>query len=190
VRGPRFLDLACGTGQVAFALAPYAGEVLAVDQEVEAVALGRRKAQRLGVANTRWLVAGAEEVGRVVPHLAPGGGIALLWGGDPWGDGRDWQGVLRVTLDRWQDTAGTGDRVPAGWWEAIDRIPATQVLRRAGRAYEGKVVFRVPHTWGLDDLVGYVYSTSYLSLRARLLACRPGGEFEQDLSYAYEYARR
>jgi SAM-dependent methyltransferase len=224
----RVLDLACGTGQITFALAPHVGDVVAVDQEAEAVALGERKAQRLGVPNTRWLVAAAEEVQldgafdlvamgnafhrldrnavaqRLVPHLAPGGGIALLWGGEPLGDGRDWQQVLRDTLVRWRDIAGTQDRVPDDWREAIDRDPHKHVLTRAGLAYEGKFEFRVPHRWSVDSLVGFVYSTSFLSLaalgahaaafeedlRARLLACRPDGEFEQDLSYAYEYARR
>ena len=222
------LDLACGTGQIAFALAPHSGEVVAVDQEAEAVALGRRKAQQLGVANIRWLVAAAEEVEldgafdlvaignafhrldrnavaqRLVPHLAPGGGLALLWGGQPLGDARDWQQVLHDTLLRWRDIAGNQDRVPDGWMEAIDRDPHEQVLTRAGLEYEGKFEFRVPHRWTLDDLVGYCYSTSFLSLaalgahaeafeddlRARLLACQPDGVFGQDLSYAYEYARR
>jgi SAM-dependent methyltransferase len=226
--GSRVLDLACGTGQIAVALAPHVGEVVAVDQEAEAVALGERKAQRSGVANTRWLVAAAEEVEldgafdlvaignafhrldrdtvaqRLVPHLAPGGGIALLWGGDPWGDGRDWQEVLRATLVRWQSIAGVRDRLPADWREAIEKDPHSEVLRRAGLAYEGKSELRVPHRWSVDSLVGFVYSTSFLSqaalgahaaafeddLRARLLACRPDGELEQDLSYAYEYARR
>jgi SAM-dependent methyltransferase len=224
----RVLDLACGTGQIAFALAAHVGEVVAVDQEAGAVSLGERKAQRLGVANTRWLAAAAEEVEldgtydlvaignafhrldrdavarRLVPQLAPGGGIALLWGGDPWGDRRDWQQVFQDTLDRWRDTAGARDRVPEGWREAIDRDPHEQVLRRAGLAYEGRFEFRVPHRWSFGSLVGFVYSTSFLSqaalgdhvgafeddLRTRLLACRPDGEFEQDLSYAYEYARR
>jgi SAM-dependent methyltransferase len=224
----RVLDLACGTGQITFALAPHVGEVVAVDQEPEAVSLGEHKAQRLGVANTRWQAAAAEEVEldgafdlvaignafhrldrntvarRLVPHLTPGGGIALLWGGVPWGDGLDWQQVLRDTQNRWRDTAGAGDRVPEGWQEAIDRDPHEQVLVRAGLAYEGEFEFRIPHRWTVDDLIGFTYSTSFLSqaalgahaaafeddLRARLLACRPDGELEQDLSYAYEYARR
>ena len=224
----RMLDLACGTGQITFALAGHVREVVAVDQEPEMVELGERKAQRLGVANTRWMAAAAEEVEldgafdlvavgnafhrldreavarRLVPHLGPRGGIALLWGGDPWGEGRDWQQVLRDTLDRWRDATGTRDRVPEGWREAIERDPHEQVLRRAGLAYDGKFEFTVPGTWSIDSLVGLVYSTSFLNptalgshaeafeadLRARLQACRPDGVFAQTLSFAYELARR
>ncbi|MEY2462060.1 MAG: hypothetical protein QOH64_198, partial [Acidimicrobiaceae bacterium] len=39
----RLLDLACGTGQVAFALASDVAEVWAVDLEAESIELGRRK---------------------------------------------------------------------------------------------------------------------------------------------------
>ena len=222
------LDLACGTGQITFALAGHVREVVAVDQEPEMVELGERKAQRLGVANTRWMAAAAEEVEldgafdlvavgnafhrldreavarRLVPHLGPRGRVALLWGGDPWGEGRDWQQVLRDTLDRWRDATGTRDRVPEGWREAIERDPHEQVLRRAGLAYDGKFEFTVPGTWSIDSLVGLVYSTSFLNptvlgshaeafeadLRARLQACRPDGVFAQTLSFAYELARR
>ena len=58
----RVLDLACGTGQVAFALAGHAREVVAVDQEAGAVAYGQRNARRLGVPSIRWLVGSAEDV--------------------------------------------------------------------------------------------------------------------------------
>jgi ubiquinone/menaquinone biosynthesis C-methylase UbiE len=47
----RLLDLACGTGQIAFALAGDFVEVWAVDQEAEFVAFGNAKAKTLGVAN-------------------------------------------------------------------------------------------------------------------------------------------
>jgi ubiquinone/menaquinone biosynthesis C-methylase UbiE len=51
--GGRVLDLACGTGQVAFALAAHAREVVAVDQEPGFVEFGEQKAGRLGVGNIR-----------------------------------------------------------------------------------------------------------------------------------------
>src|SRR5437588_3918589 len=102
------LDLACGTGQVAFALAGHVSEVWAVDQEQEFTEFSERKAAHLGVTNIRWITATAEDVmleaifdmvtignafhrldrdaveRRLVSHLCIGGGIALLWGGTPW----------------------------------------------------------------------------------------------------------
>jgi tRNA/tmRNA/rRNA uracil-C5-methylase (TrmA/RlmC/RlmD family) len=44
----RLLDLACGTGQIAFPLARWFAEVWAVDQEQESVAYGRVKAMAAG----------------------------------------------------------------------------------------------------------------------------------------------
>src|SRR6478735_5327699 len=61
-RTGRLLDLACGTGQIAFALAADFAEVWAVDQEAEMIDFGERKAQRLGVTNIRWIAAAAEDV--------------------------------------------------------------------------------------------------------------------------------
>src|SRR3954447_3620460 len=104
----RVLDLACGTGQIAFALAAAVDEVWAVDQEAGSVAFGQQKAERLGVTNIHWMAGAAEDVAldgafqlvgidnafhrldrpavarRLVPHLAPGGCIALLGGGATW----------------------------------------------------------------------------------------------------------
>ena len=60
--GARLLDLACGTGQVAFGLAADVAEVWAVDQEAESIEYARRKAASLGVTNIRWIAAAAEEV--------------------------------------------------------------------------------------------------------------------------------
>lgn len=58
----RIVDLACGTGQIAFALAPHVGEVCAIDQEPEFIDFARRKAQGLGITNIHWVAAAAEDV--------------------------------------------------------------------------------------------------------------------------------
>jgi len=47
----RLLDLACGTGQVAFALAADVAEVWAIDQEADSIEFATHKAQRLGLTN-------------------------------------------------------------------------------------------------------------------------------------------
>ncbi|MDH3681034.1 MAG: class I SAM-dependent methyltransferase [Acidimicrobiia bacterium] len=224
----RLLDLACGTGQITFALVADVGEVWAVDQEAESVRFGNAKANRLGVTNIHWLAASAEHVPldgvfdliaignafhrldrdavtrRLVPHLARGGAVALLWGGTPWRGERRWQRALSDCLERWEREVGALDRVPPGWEQAMDEDPHEQVLRRAGLAYEGSFGFSVVERWSIESLIGFVYSTSFLNraalgdgadaferdLRGQLLACRPDGIFEQQLTFAYELARR
>ena len=58
----RLLDLACGTGQIAFALAANFDEIVAVDQEVESLAVGSEKARMSGIGNISWLAGSAESV--------------------------------------------------------------------------------------------------------------------------------
>ncbi len=224
----RLLDLACGTGQVAFALSSDVDEVWAVDQEPEAIEFGKHKAQRLGVNNIQWIAAAAEDVPlegvfrlvavgnafhrldrdavatRLIRHLPDGGCVALLWGGTPWRGTRAWQRVLSATLGRWKDAVGARDRVPEGWERVMDRDPHERVLRRAGLSYEGQFEFSTVKRWTIESLIGFVYSTSDLNravlahhadafetdLRTQILGCCPDGILEQDLTFAYQLARR
>ena len=50
----RLLDVACGTGQISFAMHRSFKEVWAVDQEPEMVEVGREKADEFGVGNVRF----------------------------------------------------------------------------------------------------------------------------------------
>jgi SAM-dependent methyltransferase len=201
-RTDRLLDLACGTGQITFALAGDVAEVWAVDQEGGSIEFAQRKAQSLGVTNVRWIAAAAEEVAlegafdlvaignafhrldrdavarRLVPHLPERGCVALLWGESPWRGDRPWQGVLADTLERWTDAVGARHRVPTGWEQVIDRDPHEQVLRRAGLFYEGLFEFSVVERWSIQTLIGFVYSTSFLN---RTVLERHVDEFESDL---------
>jgi SAM-dependent methyltransferase len=226
--GSRVLDLACGTGQLAFTLAEHAREVVAVDQEPGFVDFCDRKAGRLGVTNVRTVLGAAEDVvldgdfdlvaignafhrldrevvaRRLVPHLRPAGCLALVWGDGPSRGDRAWQRVLDGTLADWTERAGARDRVPAGWDAVIARDPHEAVVRRVGLAYEGTFEFTARQRWSPATLAGFAYSTSFLSraalgdhaaafeadLRLRLLACRSDGVFEQDVSFAYQLARR
>jgi SAM-dependent methyltransferase len=226
--GGILLDLACGTGQIAFALAAHVAEVSAVDQEAGSIEFAAAKATRLGIANIRWIVASAEAVQlegafdivtigsafhrldreavavRLVPHLAIGGCIALLWGGSPTDGDLEWQRTLQATFDDWMDATGARDRIPEGWEQVLDQDPHAEVFRRAGLAYEGKFEFRTAGRWTLEELIGFAYSTSFLNravvgdragafeedLRGRLLPYSPDGVFGAELSYAYELARR
>jgi hypothetical protein len=143
-------------------------------------------------------------VARVLPHLLGGGCIALLWSGTPWLGDVPWQRTYDETLERWRDALDVRDRVPEGWDDAIARDPHEQVLRRAGLVYEETFELMVRQRWTVDSLTGLVYSTSFLNraalgdhaaeferdLRERLLACNADGVFEQDLTFAYELARK
>lgn len=186
----RLLDLACGTGQIARALAGDFAEVVAVDQEPESVALGASKATCSGVDNIRWLSGPAETavvdglfelvaVGtafhrldrpvvarRMRSWLRAGGGVALLWSDVPTSGDRPWQVAMEELFTEWMAKAGVVDRVPAAWIHAMEREPHELVLRRAGFDYAGKFEFTVELTWTLETLAGFVYSTSVLNRRA------------------------
>jgi SAM-dependent methyltransferase len=225
----RVLDLACGTGQIAFPLCGDVASVWAVDQEAGSVAFGRAKAARLGVSNIVWAVGAAETVplpdgldlvaignafqrldrmvvaGRLAASgLAPGGCVALLWGRSPWDGSLPWQRSLRAVIERWVDELGARDRVPAGWEEEVARVPHHEVLRGAGLAYEGRFEFPVVERWDAESLIGFLFSTSFLSptvvrdrapeleadLGRALRPCDPAGTFEQPTTFAYDLARR
>ena len=58
----RLMDLGCGPGRIALALAPFFREVWAVDRDPEMIAVGREIARERGIANVRWKTGRAEDV--------------------------------------------------------------------------------------------------------------------------------
>ncbi len=197
----RLLDLACGTGQIAFVLSTAFDRVVALDQEPGTVAFAEAKSEDSGFTNITWQVGTAEEADvpgpfdmvaignafhrlrrervaeRALSWLRPGGYVALLWGGNPTEGTSDWQEVLRTLMVDWLGRAG--DRLPAEWGEAMARDPHELVLSRVGFSYEGSHDFSVRHVWTIETLTGYLYSTSVLSRQA-LGDLAP--LFEQDVS--------
>jgi ubiquinone/menaquinone biosynthesis C-methylase UbiE len=63
LRGRRVLDVGCGPGTIAVDLAPFAGEVVGLDPDAEMLAEAARHAGRRGVANVRWVLGRAEDLG-------------------------------------------------------------------------------------------------------------------------------
>ena len=183
----RLLDLACGTGQLAFPLHRWFGQVWAVDQEPDMVAVVRVKAAAQGAADVQPIVSDAETLdaqsgffelavignafhrlnrdlvaGRVLGWLRPGGCLAVCWSSVPCIGEKDWQRALTVTLDRWKAALGAEHRIPAGWELPRQRRPDLQVLSDAGFEAAGSHEFPVGHRWSLPELAGFIRSTSFL----------------------------
>ena len=222
----RLLDLACGTGQLAFGLAARFAEVCAVDQEPEAVELARNNADARGVDNIQWTVGRAEGVEadhdfdlvvignafhrlprrRVAESargwLVPGGHLALVWSSPPWDGDLEWQRVLALVMQDWVEAAGAGDRVPANLEQQLDEQRHAAVLLAAGFDMLGVHDFPTAHEWNVEQLIGFLYSTSVLSkpalgshgpafeqdLRDRLLAVEPDDVLRETIDFSYTLA--
>jgi len=203
----RLLDLACGTGQIAFALSACFAEIWAVDQEPGMIEVASEKAARSGDAiRFQLLTSAVEELAAPAGHfdlvaignafhrlpratvarevlgwLRPGGFLALLWGGSPWFGEAPWQHALTATMDRWQHRPDAEDRIPAGYAEARDARPDAEILTEAGFEIVGRYAFTVKRDWTADQIAGNVSSTSILSQQA---LGEHAAEFDADLRRA------
>ncbi len=70
------LDIGCGSGQVAFMLAPTVRWVVGIDRKPERIAVARKRAEGEAIENARFLVADAESGSYV--GLAPPGAFDLI----------------------------------------------------------------------------------------------------------------
>jgi hypothetical protein len=141
--------------------------------------------------------------GRPRPPVAParrvpGPGLGRLpW---PFEQHREpWQDVLREAMERWQPA----DRIPDGYEENRAARPDLAVLADAGFELAGRQEFPVARSWTLDELVGFLASTSTHSaaalgdraqdfdadLRRSLLAHNPAAEYPHTLTFSCELAR-
>lgn len=183
----RLLDLACGTGQIAFALADRFAEAWAVDQEPDMIEVVHDKARAAGASRVQGIVSRAEgldaasgafelvAIGNAFHRLAreavaanahcwlrPSGCIALLWAGSPWTGGAEWQRAMSAVLDRWKTSVGADARVPGDWNQARRERPDRSVLTAAGFQLVHSSHFPATYDWAIDTLIGFVYSTSFL----------------------------
>jgi SAM-dependent methyltransferase len=224
-RQGRLLDLACGTGQLAFALRDSFAEVWAVDQEADMIRLVAAKAARGGhpiraVASSAEDLSAAEAsfelitIGnafhrlrrhhvarRTFGWLRPSGHLALCWSSSPWTGPAGWQRTMNEVLHRWQAGLAVRDRVPAGWDQDRHEQPDLAVLVAAGFEAVGRYEFSVEHRWTVDELAGFVYSTSFLAApvfgdRAPEFAADlakhlgPHGALVDHVGFAYELVRK
>jgi SAM-dependent methyltransferase len=200
----RLLDLACGTGQVTFALAGRFGQVWAVDQEPDMTGLVREKAEAAGQGHIRVLTSAVEDLpapgdffdlvtignafhrlprgvvaASTLRWLRPGSFLALLYSGEnPWVGGAPWQHAMAGVVDHWMTRSGGRDRIPAGYERDRRERPDPAVLEEAGFEVLGEHRFPTDHVWTTETLTGLVFSTSILS-RAALGG--QAGDLEADL---------
>jgi SAM-dependent methyltransferase len=199
----RLLDLACGTGQLAFPLRGWFTDVWAADAEPDMTEVVRAKAIATGATNIRAVTASAEELDaepgsfelivignafhrllravvaeRAFVWLKPGGCLALCWSTSPWVGHQDWQQALNSLLRKWQNALGASSRVPPSWDQARQRDPDHELLARAGFEPGGRHEFAVEHQWTISELAGHVRSTSFLPLA---VLADHAAEFDADL---------
>ena len=225
VRG-RALDLACGTGQLARPLAEYFARVDAVDREADTVDFAAQRARVEGLDPITWQVDDAENLALTSAYdlivvgnafhrldraavamacyraLVPNGVLALAWGETPLtGDAR-WQRVAQDVIRVWRRNLDADDRVPTSWRETIDRDPHDAVMARHNFLAMTRREFQARRAWTLDQLLGFVLSTSYLNRRVlgdqveefgrewRSAIGRFGDVFEVEMSFALDRYRR
>jgi SAM-dependent methyltransferase len=207
----RLLDLACGTGQVAFALRDLFAEIWLTDQEPGMIAVARRKAAG-DLARFRFVVGAAEHldlppghfdlvtignafhrlgrdavVANVRRWLRPGGHLALLWGDGPAAGNAPWQQALRVVMLHWQTRNGADDRIPAGYAGARRDRPDADVLAAAGLEIVAAGEASAHKLWTLEELIGFLASTFVLSDAALGASA---ADFDRDVRDALQSCQR
>jgi ubiquinone/menaquinone biosynthesis C-methylase UbiE len=188
----RLLDLACGTGQVTFALAGRFGEVWAVDQEPDMTIVAEEKARRAGLGHIRVLHTSAEDLpvpggffdlvaignafhrlprravaDSALRWLRPGGFLALLYSGEnPWLGEAPWQRAMAEVVNHWMTRSGGHDRIPQGYEQDRRERPDRTVLAEAGFEVLGEHQFPTDHAWTIETITGLLFSTAVLSRAA------------------------
>ncbi|GAA3290740.1 class I SAM-dependent methyltransferase [Dactylosporangium vinaceum] len=179
--GRRLVDLGCGTGEVALPLSAVFDTVTAIDIDPGMVALAERKAAERQIRNVAWTVGAAESLdlpagsadlvvagssfhwmdrellaGRVRAWLTGSGVFALLGGGsDVWEERAPWHTVAVQTIREY-----VGERRRAGNQSFVAAGRHDDYLERAGFVVESRQ-YNAEKDWTADEIVGYLYSTSY-----------------------------
>ncbi|MCW2117182.1 MULTISPECIES: class I SAM-dependent methyltransferase [Bradyrhizobium] len=208
----RAIDLGAGTGQISIPLAHSIADVLSVDPNDEMIEEGRRRAKEKGLANIRFVVSRSEDLPEPAPlfHIAtiassfhwmerdrvlsklcrmlePDGCVAIIdrerrgsqpdgWTTAMWNEMRDfWGGSFPAG-------PGTVRQMTVSHLEMLQASAFNEVTELR-HYYE--------HKWNIDDLLGYLYSTSAGApgtlgprrdefarrMRRLLLSCSPSGSF-------------
>ncbi len=225
----RLLDLGCGTGQLAIPFAPHFAEVVGLDPDPAMLAEATRVTGESGVRNARWIQGRdvdlqrlGDEIGRVrlatlgrAFHwvdqastlraldslIEPNGGVVIAADAERiWRVAGDWQHATQEVIRRW---LGDVRRAGSGTY-LVDHVPFEDTLAASAFSrveYFTTMVERFPT---IDDIVGYLYSTSFCShhvlgdkragfeadLRQTLTEISPDGRFSEKLGFDAWLARR
>jgi len=218
-QGSRVLDLGCGTGQIAIPMSSSVQEVIAVDPQEEMLQEAQSQAATKGANNIRWLLGESGHlpqmesvIGKVnltaiarafhwmdreqtlrdlYPITQSGGGVALVNDSGPRdGPKTPWKETVDRMVKRWlgeERKAGTEGTYshPKKTYEAILEESPFKGLEMA--------VIQLERKWSVEQIIGYIYSTSSSSLpvlgdkkgpfeediRKSLLELEPSGQFTE-----------
>jgi SAM-dependent methyltransferase len=176
----RLLDLGCGPGFLAIALAPHVEEAVGMDPEPEMLSLAAEEADAAGV-RLSLIQGGSGDLGpqlgrfRLVTMgrsfhwmerdatlaaldrlVVPGGAVAILGEHHVEAPDNDWRTVWETVSRKWTGSAGgaRARRRDPGW------EPHDSVLRRSAFSQVERLTVAESRTTGLEALVGRAYSMS------------------------------
>ncbi|NUK32228.1 methyltransferase domain-containing protein [Streptomyces lunaelactis] len=224
----RLLDIGTGPGLVPEALLERFDDIIALDSDRDMISAAEAALRpRLPCGSRLQLVYGrAEEFAPPLgwrPHLvtccrafhwldqqallcrldeyvAPGGVLAVFSDRSLWTADNDWQRAVRSVVQDFlgeQRRAGTGAFGPIG-------PPYRQVLRNSAFSDVTETVIPVRRTWNAEEVVGYLYSTSFAAphlfmerrdgfesaVKAVLAESATGGVLTEDNAFTMLTARR
>ena len=204
----RALDLGCGPGQLAFALADSFAEVWAVDPEPDMVDVVRSKINLGSIRSVRPVVSRAEDLAvadeffdlvvignafhrmprqrvaeRIAGWLVPGGQLALCWSSTPWSGPGDWKPAFGELLADWRRRLDADRRIPADLEAVRADRPDEVIIEGTGLVPAGQQTFTERHEWTSAALAGFVYATSFLPIT---IFGHRTAEFEADLAARLE----
>lgn len=196
----RLLDLACGPGRIALALADRFDDIWAVDLEPEMIAAGQAAAAAHGVDHIRWHIGPAETfvapdahfshvavgeafhrldqpliAAQALRWLHPGGVIAILGHSGPLGGDEPWQRLVGAAANAWRARAA----VPPSPSVSAAQPVVEPLLRQTGFVEVASFDFEAPRRWSLAAILAYLRTTSFAS---RHILDPFADAFEADLS--------
>jgi SAM-dependent methyltransferase len=209
----RVLDLGAGTGQIGIPLARSVAKVLSVDRSDEMVQEGKRAAEALGATNIEFLVSRSEDLnesessfdvatiansfqymdrgmvlGKLAKILKRDACVAIISRKLKQSEPGDWYNAMLSDINEfWGGAFPTGPE-PFG---PVHSVSSREVLLSSDFNELTKLRHYYEHHWNIDDLLGYLYSTSLavpgalgprrdeftIRIRRLLLSYSPSGLF-------------